>query len=268
MYAKIILFLLFFLNSDSVLNSFNFSIPFNVFDLEKEINEISGIKITDSGEIYCHEDENVIIYKLNKTNYKITDKLIVGNYIKKDDIEDIEIIDNYIYLVNSSGFIYKVDKRNTSKYEIIKTKLTIKNDVEGICYNNKRNSLVIICKGDSGIKDKLFKTAFEYNLTTNKFNETPILKINIAQVLNLSKRKNFTPSSIRYLKEKDSYLILDSNGFSIVEINSDNRITNLKTLDKKYHRQPEGLTFDLKGNLIIVDEADGKKATINLYEKK
>lgn len=268
MYAKIILFLIIFQNSESVLHKFNLSEPAKVFKLEKTLNEISGIIISDEEEIFCHEDENVIIYKLNKTNCKIIDKYIVGNYIKKDDIEDIEIVGNYFYLVNSSGFIYKIDKKNISKYEIIKTKLSSKNDVEGICYNSKRNSLVLICKGDSGIKDSSVKTAYEYNLKTNKFDENPILKINIKEVLELSKRKDFTPSAIRYIKEKDSYLILDSKGLSLIEINSDNKIINFKILDKSNHRQPEGLSLDLQGNLIIADEADRKKAKISVYEKK
>lgn len=268
MRTKITLFLIFILITAQTYNNLNFQNPIKTFTIDKALDEISGITISGSGEIFCHNDESGIIFQLDKNNYTIQKKIRIGENLITDDFEDIALSDNYFYLTNSSGDIYKVEKKNPQKYYLIETGLSKKNDVEGLCYNPERNSLFLVCKGNPGIKEKGVKAVYEFNLTSSTLGSKPIFLLNVDEITVKTARKSFTPSAIYYNPTKKTYLILDSKSFTMVESDITGKILQIYLLKKEFHKQPEGLTIDKSGKILIADEAAGSNATITVYSQK
>ena len=69
------------------------------------------------------------------------------------------IAGNKFYLVTSKGNIFEFDEGNDNKmvnFKLYKTKLSSEYNVEGLCYDNEINSLLLACKDypGKGYKDE------------------------------------------------------------------------------------------------------------------
>jgi hypothetical protein len=78
--------------------------------------------------------------------------------------------------------------------------------------------------------------------------------------------KDFYPSGIIRHSSGDSFFILYSKGGpGLIEVSAEGDILGAAELNKKIHRQPEGITLIENDVLIIADEGDGKSAAITKY---
>lgn len=234
--------------------------------LSSELNEISGLALSKN-RLFCHNDEYAIIYEIDTNNGEIIKSFNLGSGILKGDFEDLVIMDNDFYLVESNGTIYKFceGKKNQGvDYQIIKTELKTKNDVEGIQFSINKKNLLLLCKESAGKKLKGYRAIYELDLKSKKLNLTPKYLIKTKKVKAKTGRKNFNPSAIK-LTHKKTFLILDGKGKSIVEINLDGEIINAIPLNKKIHHQPEGIEILNNGTIIISDEAGKGKPTLTFY---
>ena len=114
-----------------------------VYSLNSDLEEISGITYIDSNKIACVQDEEGRIFIYDFTKREIVEKI---KFAKSGDYEGITSVGEDFYIVRSDGDIFKY---NTTFIETIqiKTPLTSSKDVEGICFDSETNSLLILCKG-------------------------------------------------------------------------------------------------------------------------
>lgn len=251
--------------------------------LSKQLSEISGLTFNDNNELFAHNDEKSIIYQLDYNSGDIIKQFTVGKKIQKEDFEGIAFANGLFYLVTSNGDIYEFTEGKDNdevKYEKYKTFLDADNNVEGLCYDPKNNSLLLACKGSPGKKYKGNRAVYEFSLKNKELKKKPRFLLPVKEIMEnyesdfsskigeffLIKDDTFAPSGIEYNSKTNSFFILSFKGRMIVEISFDGKILNQYLLNPKKHRQPEGIAFTRDNRLIISDEAAGKKATLTIYQ--
>ena len=274
-------------NSQSKTNIIRISLTerqrINSFKLPVKLSEISGLAYSDDGRLFAHNDEKSIVYQLDYNNGEIIKEFTVGKKTIKEDFEGIAFANGLFYLITSNGDLYEFSEGEDNdevKYEKYKTFLDADNDVEGLCYDPKTNSLLLACKGDPGKNNKGNRAVYEFSLKDKKLKKNPRFLLPVKEIMEnydsdfsskvgeffLIKDDTFAPSGIEYNPATGNFFVLSFKGRIIIEITDSGKIVNHYLLDVKNHRQPEGITFTKDNKMIISDESAGKKATLTVYK--
>jgi len=237
----------------------------NTITLPKELKEISGLVVTGDDRLFAHNDEVGTVYEVDIKTGKILYQFYLGKKKLKKDFEGIAAVNDSLFLVTSSGVLYKFnypdDERNV-EYIKVKTFLSAKFNVEGLCYDKATNSLLLACKDYAGENLTEYKAIYAFDLSTYILNEEPRFLINLDSLKNKFNINNFSPTGIEAHPNSANIYILSSHEKIIVEISSDGELLNAVKLKSKNHRQPEGIAFLSDLSLLISDEGKEGKAKV------
>ncbi len=245
------------------------------FKNEKELKlfsglkEVSGLVYSKDGKLFAHNDEIGKIYQVDPNTGKEIKRFFLGRWTAEADFEGIAISRNYFYVITSSGLLYQFKEgkdRESVDYKTYRTGLNASFNIEGLCYDEKTNSLLIACKDTPGKKYKDYRLVVAYKLNGYKLIEEPRFVISLKKLKKDYGIKDFHPSAIEKNPVSNTFFILSAKGDPcLIEVSESGEIIDAKKLKKSKHRQPEGITFDAVGNLIISDEAAGKKGKLTIY---
>lgn len=252
----------------TMLNNYNFSNPKKT-TITSKLNEISGLTTTNDGNILAINDEVGVVYKLNPLTGEVIKRFILGKFTVEADFEGISNVGNYVYAITSEGVLYKFKEGNNEEkvnFDVVKLPFSSKFEIEGLCYDEKLNGLLIIPKKYSGKKWKNKRVIYFYSLVENKILAEPILSISLKKLKSEFEIDDFFPSGIIKHSYSGHYLIISAKRENcIVEIDKNGKILGARKLKENIHRQPEGITILTDGTLVISDEAAGKRPTITSY---
>lgn len=250
---------------DSELSKYNFEPEESLkIKLPGELQEISGLTMTDDGRLFGHNDEKGFVYQIDYSNGDIIKKFSLGKKYEREDFEGIAYAKNKFYMVSSNGDIYEFDEGNDGEsvtYNILKTGLKSKYDVEGLCYDSETNSLLLACKGYPGKGFKKKKAVYSFSLNEMKLEKEPRFLIDLTEI-----KKTFNPSGIERNPNTGTFFIIAANGNAIIEISKDGKLVDKKKLPPVIHEQPEGITFAPDKSLIISDEGDFTRGSIVIHK--
>jgi hypothetical protein len=259
---------------------------YEVIKMPEALKEISGITFISDSVVAAIEDEHGLIYYYNIPKKQITKTF---KFADDGDYEDIIKVKDDLFVIESKGDIYQIVDFNQNPSVVkYKTLLKGKNDIEGITYDQEKNSLLLSIKEknlDKEDNDK-FKNIYSFSLDTKIFNTIPAFKINLKTIENhfkgdelteISKRflkavgnKNqnevFKPTSITYKPNTKDLYVLSSLNNIIVVMSSKDSIKQIIPFHGKSFSQPEGIAFNSKGELYISNE--GKKYQGNIIKIK
>lgn len=237
-----------------------------IVNLPKELKEISGITMTPDGRLFGQQDEMGIIYQIDYSNGNVIKKFSLGKPALKNDFEDLVYANSKFYLLVSNGELYEFPEGQDGEsveYKIYKTMLNTSNDVEGLCYDSETNSLLLACKGFSGIANDNDKAVYSFSLDSMKFVPQPRFMIRRSEVGN-----SFNPSGIQRSPLTGTFFMISATGNEIIEISKTGNYLGKATLNKKIHLQPEGITFSNDGTLFISNEGKSGGGNIVIYPLK
>ncbi len=263
--------------------------PDQSFKMPDKLEEISGLTIGPKNKfLYTVQDEKGNIYKIDLNSGEVTKKIDFG---KDGDYEGLAYHQNTIYVTKSNGTIYQVKDPDGEDLVVstYKTDLKGKNDVEGLCYQAASNSLLLACKGIPTMGETTEeaanrKSVYRFDLATKKLIADPLYKITLRKVQQFLKKAThhsefqnfqsylsqdnfkFSPSGIAIHPESHEIYILSSSKKMLLIMNVAGDIQYLAKLNKKIHRQPEGITFGKDGTLYIANEGKGGHGRIYVYE--
>ena len=268
---------------------FNLEEPDQTFELPKELIEISGLSFDPSFEkLYAVQDENGIIFIIDKITGEVEQKI---DFHKDGDYEGIEVVGEKVFVVKSTGTVYEVKNLGQEDQEMEKYNLFLsrENDVEGLCYDPSKNLLLMACKGvpASGESFEIIrykKVVYGFDLSTNDIDSMPVYNIQLdgiqkcihtsSAIKNTEELKacfsyeeedmNFNPSGIAIHPQTQNVFLLSSAGKTIIVLNYEGEVIYVERLNKKIHRQPEGIAFDKDGTLYISNEG-GKDKPAKIY---
>ncbi len=263
---------------------YSFDTPDRTFDLPESLREISGLTLSPDGQELCAiNDEYGIIYFIDKKIGGVTREL---KFHKNGDYEGIETVGKSIFIVKSTGTVYKIDDIEKDSVTFKKGKYLLKkeNDTEGLGYDAKNNQLLFACKGRACLHNGCTiagcltkKSVYRMDMNRNRVAKKPAFDITTEAVTNFLKKNkpelaennfedfidkddghlHFHPSALAVHPLSEDIFILSSKGKTVIVLNPDGEIKWIEKLDKRIHRQPEGIAFDKDGTMYISNE--GKK---------
>ncbi|MEM9548802.1 MAG: SdiA-regulated domain-containing protein [Bacteroidota bacterium] len=252
--------------------------PAHSFDLARDLKEISGLTYySNKKNILAINDEKGKAFSLDPTSGKITERVDFG---RSADYEGITHKNEEIFVVESNGDLiaFNFDE----KYGPIKfkTKLSRKNDIEGICYNPSTSTLLLAAKGSGKIsgKESKSKSIFSMDLESKKVSDIPFIKVNLEKTIEklkklepekfdvtnyqMTRARKFSPSGIAVHPVSNEIYVLSSRGKLLVVFNQKGELKSLQFLKDQLYTQPEGICFGPDNMLYISNEGRAGKATL------
>jgi uncharacterized protein YjiK len=244
-----------------------------IFLPDEALREISGLSPTNEPGIFCAiADERGEVFFIDGRRGGAVKKKIL--FRDKGDFEGLEWHDGRIYAVKSDGEIFKIDYSkggvpDVKKYE---TGLT-HHDIEGLCYDPGRDALLLVCKEDPD-RDTL-RCVMAFDLKTQQLLPNAVYTVKPAEITRLSpngpddKDNFFSPSGIAiHPKTNDVYIVSSAKKRLVVLNYQTGELKNVGVLDKKVLPQPEGIAFDLQGNLYLSSEGKKHEALLLRFDAR
>lgn len=259
--------------------------PSATFELSGELNEVSGLSMSADGQqVVAIQDEAGILFFINPQNGRVERR---QSFWKEGDYEGVEIVGDRIFVTKNSGTLYEIQQgEHSDNLRKHKGRFDDSYDVEGLCYDSKRNKLLMACKAKGHLNEDE-RGIFGFDLATNRFDSLALFTIKKAELFSFIDKQSrrskktaqrfqaalsddfgnfsFSPSAIaRHPLTGDFYISSSAGGKFLLVIDATGKTRHMVLLDKNIHRQPEGIAFDEKGNLYIANEAK-KGSASKLY---
>ena len=241
----------------------------NKWEMPKSLIEISGLSYLDDLHFACIQDELGKIFIYNIRSSSVEKEISFG---ASGDYEELAVVGETIWVLRSDGKLFEVNKMNTSKPSVneYSTQLTIKQDCEGLCYDKKNNRLLIAIKGAEPNTDN-YKGIYAFDLSSKKMDQQPVFKIDLQNKVfgngsDKKKRNTINPSGISIHPANGDIYIIDGRNPQLLIIDAAGNIKKLYGLNSKDFSQPEGIAFNLAGDLFISNE--GAKQPGNIVQVK
>lgn len=239
------------------------------WEMPKSLIEISGLSYLDDQRFACVQDELGKIFIYNIRSSSVEKEISFG---ASGDYEELAVVGETIWVLRSDGKLFEVNKMNTSKPSVneYSTQLTIKQDCEGLCYDKKNNRLLIAIKGAEPNTDN-YKGIYAFDLSSKKMDQQPVFKIDLQNKVfgngsDKKKRNTINPSGISIHPANGDIYIIDGRNPQLLIIDAAGNIKKLYGLNSKDFSQPEGIAFNLAGDLFISNE--GAKQPGNIVQVK
>lgn len=239
--------------------------PVHSWELEKDLQEVSGDTWVDKNHLIAIEDLHGRLYllKLDDKNATVEKKIDFHKTKGKFDIEDVTMVGNTVYAIWSHGDIYKIENCDSDDPKVTKysTSLSKDNNTEGLCYDPVTKNLLIACKGASGVAGakKSDKAVYQFSLQTRKLYRQPFLLIHKDDFKKFDGDKlDFNPSAIAIQPiSHNIYLLSTKDNKCMAVYNREGRLIGFQKIDNDMMEQPEGMTFSPDGKLYISTEGKG-----------
>jgi len=255
---------------------YTFDNPQQNWQLDFALQEISGLDFDASTDkLVAVNDEKGNVYAIDPYTGR-SEKLY--EFHKNGDYEGIAVVDKHHYVLKSNGKLYRYNLKKEKTKEI-ETKLSAKNDCEGLCYNASSQRLLIACKGMPLDERKNIKAVYKYSIEEQKVSKKPVVEINL-QVLKEKgeeaeltpnqqwRIRRFSPSGIAIHPQTHDYYILSARGSMLLVINEEQKIEHLVFLNITQLPQPEGICFDKDHNLFISSEGKADRGKLLKYKMR
>jgi uncharacterized protein YjiK len=233
--------------------------PDKTVKLPDELNEISGLAWYD-GNLATVDDEDGSLFIIS-TSGEILEKV---NFDKGDDYEGVAVAGNFIYVVEASGDIFRINPSGEGA-EKFETSLNHGNDAEGLAYDKMNNRLIVACKKNAGIKEDIDgRAVYSFDLGNKELSDKPLF---IMQQKDLNQRmknresdfkiQEFGPSGVAIHPATAQIYIISHRGKSLVVLDESFKIQEVVRLRNRTFKQPEGICFSPDGTLFISNEGRG-----------
>jgi len=227
------------------------------WDLPEILKEVSGIAYIDGNRFACVQDELGTIFIYNTQTASIEKEI---PFAAAGDYEGLTVVNENAWVVRADGVLFEVSDFAAPKPAVkeYRTHLTVKQNVEGLCYDKKNNRLLLAIKdAEPGNAD--YKGIYSFDLAARKMPSEPAFKIPLAHELFANagsgkKGGQIMPSSIAVHPVSNDMYITDGRKSRLLVINSSGAVKKLLQLDNSEFAQPEGITFKPTGELFVSNE--------------
>jgi len=244
---------------------YNFSKPY-VYNLPTALDEISGLIYypKDSG-IFAIQDEKGWLFKIHLKSPLQIERWKFSNGA---DYEDLSLIDSAFFVLRSKGIVEKF--RFATPDSVSLESFTLgegKNEFETLYYDSTIHQLILICKNCEQDTRKEV-TSFAFDPSSNTFSSAfKIETATIREELGEDDKFRFKPSAAAIHPLTGELYIIASVNHVLTILNKDHSVKRAYRIDPGLFKQPEGLTFTPKGDLIISNEVADRGAAEILFFK-
>ena len=250
-------------------DTYDFATP-KIINLPQVLDEISGIAYYPKDtSVFAIIDEDGLLFKISLNR---PDEVKEWRFDKQRDYEDLVYKDSSFYIMVSNGDLDKVNFVNNqisvSKIDFPNPSKKV-NEFESMYYNADSNKLIMLCKQCEDDKKTAISSYFLSDSANQFINYHSIVTEPLYQKIG-SKKEKIKPSAAAINPvTKDLYVLCSVNKFIFIQ-DAQGKIKDLVKLNPILYKQPEGMTFTPKGDLIISNEvnAEGYATLLLLKNKK
>jgi uncharacterized protein YjiK len=233
-----------------------------IIELQPELNEISGITYDWNKNCFLAiNDEQGILFVLHPGDFKIQQELKFG---KKGDYECVTINGEKVFVLKSNGDVCSIalDKDSITQ-SIVSFYSGPATEFEACIWNSERKILNLISKKSSADKEVQANNIYSYNPVNGEFLLENVAKVSWDKLREEGLTiKAFHPSGATVEPATGNIYVVSSIEKLLVIFKPDWTVISVHLLDEKIFRQPEGVSFDKAGNLLVTNEAGGGKPTL------
>lgn len=241
-----------------------------VYKLPPFMDEISGISYNArDNSVLAINDEAGWLFKVH-----LKDDLDIQKwqYAKGADFEDLVRIDSVFYVLVSTGDIIRFRFFTPDSVQVKKFEFPVqgRNEFEILYHDNTKKQLVLLCK-DCEADDKNSLTAYAFSLDSNAYSAAPTYVMDIRKIEELmdEKKLRFKPSAAAVHPLTGELYVVSSINKVLVVADLNGVPKAVYKISPKLYKQPEGITFTPRGDLLISNEsADIGAANILLFKRK
>lgn len=239
------------------------------FVMKEALKEISGITFLngDYDTMYAIEDESGRLYSFTPGSKKLSYSSFKG----RGDFEDVtDLNGNTIAILESNGSILlmpapEIGQENMNRIQEYK-KLLPEGEYEGLFAAG--NKLFVLCKNCSGDKGAKEVSVFVLEQVNGALlSHTNSFKVDISMVKTDGEKgkAEFHPSCLSMNPVTKEWYIISAVNKVLVILDEQWKLKEFYPLDPSLFKQPEGLTFNNKGDMYISNEGARGSANILLF---
>lgn len=240
--------------------------------LQDRMEEVSGLEWVGDKLLLAIEDESSIIYSLSPETGEILDR---QKFAKNADIEDIAWANDRAWVVQSNGTLYEVTSPFTEEAESEKYTFPIKKkrDFEALVVSEDGAYVYTFCKTCEWDKKTKEASIYRFDLGAKAYEEVALKTLKASEIRTILKFKEKTslkmePAAVALHPIENKYYILSSTGKWLLITDTAFNSKEIYELNAKIFKQPEGITFDPKGNMYVSNEARGGKPNLLIFKYK
>jgi DNA-binding beta-propeller fold protein YncE len=239
---------------DSAHNTFKISRSWN---LPPVLQNISAFDFIDAGHLACIQAAigSIFIFDLAKKSIETEIP-----FASPGDYKGIAIVDNSAFVACADGRIleiagYRSEKPTVKEYG---TNLTVRDDVEGVCYDKKNARLLVCIRGDVE-EPEIEKGIYAFDLASRQMPIKPVLSIDLRDtIINKGDSKRLQtlilPSDIDIDPLTNWVYVCDATKSQVLVMDENGKMKSLFIFDRDNMVQPEGIRFTPSGELYIASE--------------
>lgn len=241
-----------------------------IFKLPPALDEISGIAyVARDNSVLSIQDERGWLYKIH---LKSDLDLQKWQYFKGADFEDLVLVDSTFFVLESTGNIIQFRFINPDSVQVKEHDFPVegKNEFEILYHEKQKNRLVLLCK-DCERDNKNSLSAFAFNLDSGAYASAPAYVMDIRKIEDLmnEKKVRFKPSAATINPTTGDLFIVSSINKVLVVADVNGIPKQVYRINPKLYKQPEGMAFTPRGDLLISNEsADIGAANILFFKHK
>ena len=236
--------------------------------LPGRIRELSGLATTPGDRLFGHDDERAVIWEMDYREGRLIKGFAMGDPERRD-FEGIAVVDERFYLVTSSGRIYESREGadgDRMLFNTYRTGVGEMCEVEGLEFEPSDRSLLMLCKTpkDESLEESI--AIFRWSLAEREVTGPPLL-VPLAPLRAIFDRK-VHPSGIARHPVSGNYFIVAGPEAVLFEVTPAGEVVDGVQLDRRVHRQAEGIAFSSDGTLLLADEGGNGRARLTLYRPR
>jgi uncharacterized protein YjiK len=223
-----------------------------------DLIEISGISFYKGNPdtVYAVQDEEGRVFRMAWGDRNA----IQTKFGKKGDYEDLAIVQEMVYVLESNGTIISFPRADSKPEESAKEwkDLLPKGEYEGMYGDEAEGKLYVLCKDCDGDKKSVSVFLIDINDSLSRSSQFSIKEKDIEDFTKKLK-SDFRPSALAKNPLTGDWFIVSGVNQLLVIADSSWNIKNSYHLSSKTFNQPEGIAFDNDGNLYISNEGDNSE---------
>lgn len=229
-----------------------------IVTVPKELKEISGIAVDETGRLFANQDERGTVYEIDASSGAIKKRFSIGKGRPvRGDFEDIAIVGKTFYLLTSAGKLYEFlegENNGYVSYAEYSTGISKSGNYEGMCFDPASGTLLISSKNYPNRKHQNQRAIYSFSLKDKIIKRNPRFIIDLRILKAKYGVENFHPTALAVHPQSGNLLVLSSHVPSVIEMSASGEIIGCVKFPRNVHDQPEGMAFLPDQTLLISNE--------------
>jgi uncharacterized protein YjiK len=238
------------------------------WELPDALREVSGLAATPDGRVFAHADERALILELDVRGQRVAKTFAMGRQGAPGDFEGLAVAGGRFWLVTSDGFLYESGEGANGtdvSFRTYDTGVGTQCEVEGLAHDPGAGTLLLACKEPRVRALRGMVAVFAWSIARRALVDRNGVRVRADSLARRAGVSSFHPSGIERDPVTGHWLLLAARERAVAEITPQGRIVAGAALNRKDHRQAEGIAIASDRTLLIADEGAGRPGMLTTY---